>query len=1730
MEKQIANYEVKELLFNGKHTVVYRAVDKVNKEKVVLKTLQKEYPEPTEVAQLRLEYDLLSQIHLDGVCKAKELTTAKNKPVLVLEDFGGEALATYLKEKEVTFVEGMKIAIALADTLIQLHGMKIVHKDINLTNILINPHSKEVKVIDFGISSRLDSERVGADNPNQMEGTLPYMSPEQTGRMNRSIDTRTDLYSLGISLYQIFTGQLPFQSLDPMEIVYFHIAGVVQAPQEINADLPETLSQIILKLCAKTAEERYQSAIGLKYDLERCLKSYEEEGMAATFPLAEKDLNNRFQIPEKLYGRKHEINQLLETFERVEQGKDTLFLIKGAAGIGKTALINEIHKPIASKNGYFISGKFDQFKVDMPFYAFTKAFEELVRYLAGESADKLRFIQKELADKLGLNIALMVEQVPALETILGKQDKTVDLNPSEAQSRFFYTIIQFIEVFAKAEHPLTIFIDDWQWTDDASIRLIQELVTKEIPHFMLIGAYRDNEVQAGHPVLLTLENIKKFKEIRELSLNALEESHINEMLADTLMTNLETSKELTAILYKNTAGNPFYIIELLKNIHNQGLIWFDNNQNKWTWDIDAIKALKISSNVVDFMIEQLQKLDIDCQKLLQTAASIGEQFDLKTLTRVVDKSAASVVALLEPAVNEEIIFPVDTSYKLIRENEDFGLSYRFMHDKIQQSAYQLTAAPEREKVHYVIGKIIKEALTPAKREEQIIDLVRHLNLGKSEITSEKETLELVEMNLLAGQKAESAIAYKAAKNYFKTGIELLHSNAWTDDYDLVYALHKGLAKNAYLSQDFELAEKTAETVLNKASSKLDKIQMISMRVRQYVTIGKMDEAIDLGLSGLAMLGYDIPKRPDDASVGATLGALHQQYIARTPDSILNGPVIENQEQQEAASLMIELGLSAYVLGNANLYTILSLEVFRMTLDKGICPESSSSCITMGAMLGNLFGDMESANKLGLLALEIVEKLNSVSYRCRAIATYGIVTGHYNMHWSEFETFYQKGLKAGYASGDQFMIACCAKYSSGWEPSDTLENMMTKQREYLKIIENTAYQDLIDAAKINLQVHKKLSGVSPDLGSLSDEEFDAQQCLANMLERNYYSGMGFINTRHAELLLANEEYERAWEVIQQNAPFEPALFSLIYLTYLCHTSFFTCAGYLSYVDNPPEEALKEKMATELEKMKKWAAHRPENFLHWQLMMEAELAALENDFKNASILYEKAIQTAGKNNWLYNEAYANELAAKFYHRNGVLTSARAYFKEAVYLYKRRGAWGKINVLKTHFPDMINTAKEQPFQDSGTLRTNSITSTTLGSTRTGSYQNFDILALVKSYQAISEEIEFEALMDKMMRITMMTAGAEKGKLILIENDRPIVQASAKGERIETMVNLPVAEATDLPVSIINYVSRMQQAVILDNAAEEGDFKKDNYIQKDAVKSVLCSPIVLLNKLYGIIYLENSLSVGAFTNDRLQMLELLSSQMAISINNAGVYENLEQIVAERTQQLEDLNHTKDRIFAILGHDLKKPAIAFRGIAKKVNYLLRKKDYDKINLIGEGIEKNAFALNKLIDNLLNWALTQKKAMAYQPENIVMADALEEVTSLFIQIAVNKQIELVASVEGDVQVWADRNALTTVIRNLVDNALKYSEANSQIKINCTTDNGKVRLSVSDAGTGIPADKIADLFELKKDKSVKGTAGEKGTGLGLHLVHELVKLNEGEIAVESTLGEGSTFTVSLPSKN
>ncbi|MDY6992399.1 MAG: serine/threonine-protein kinase PknK, partial [Pseudomonadota bacterium] len=861
----LSDYRLTESLRDGLYTTIYRAHRKMDNTPVILKRLKQDYPTPEIIARLKREYEITQRLSekIEGVAQVLGLEQQNNTWFMVFADKGGVSLAHSLTTQVFDLKSALSFAASLATTLGQIHQHNVIHKDINPANLIWHPDTQHVQIIDFGIASVLSREEPMLIHVNQLEGTLPYISPEQTGRMNRAIDYRTDFYSFGVTLYQLLTQQLPFMTEDTLELIHCHLAKMPQPPHELNADIPPIVSEIVLKLMAKMAEDRYQSALGLETDLRKCLTQLIQQGKIVEFSLAQADISDKFQIPQKLYGREAETQLYLEAFKQVSQGITQWMLVAGYSGIGKSALVHEIYKPITEKRGYFITGKFDQFQRNVPYSALVQAFSDLVRQLLMESEHSLTIWKQKLLNALGPNGQVIIEVIPEIEWIIGAQPAVPTLGATEAQNRFNLVFQNFVQVFCQPEHPLVVFLDDLQWVDAATLKLIELLLTQlELGYFFLIGAYRDNEVSSTHPLMMALEDLRQQQVvIKEIVLGPLTSTQTMQLLADTLHSNrVET---LVRLVMRKTDGNPFFINQFLKTLYEEGLLTFDFELKSWRWDITHIEAMNITDNVVELMVNKLQKLPQLTQEILQLAACIGNQFDLQTLSWIDEQTVSTTIKHLMPALEEGLILVIQGQLSEASEQLQQQIGFKFLHDRVQQAAYFLIAADQKQMVHLQIGRLLLANINAVEYEEQIFKIVDHLNMGRDLIHLISERQQLAEFNLMAGKKAKLSTAYDAAKGYFQTGIELLKADCWQTQYELTWALYVETAETSYLQGNFEYMEKIIENVLQHAKTLLDKIKVYEIRISAYTAQNRLKESVTIGKMVLKQLKLELPNEPNN---------------------------------------------------------------------------------------------------------------------------------------------------------------------------------------------------------------------------------------------------------------------------------------------------------------------------------------------------------------------------------------------------------------------------------------------------------------------------------------------------------------------------------------------------------------------------------------------------------------------------------------------------------------------------------------------------------------------------------------------------------------------------------------------------------------------------------------------------------------------------------------------------
>jgi predicted ATPase/serine phosphatase RsbU (regulator of sigma subunit)/tRNA A-37 threonylcarbamoyl transferase component Bud32 len=1505
---QIDGYQILRQIYESGNSIVYRGIRQEDKQAVILKLLKQDYPTPTELNRYKQEYAIARNLNLDGVVKAYSLEPYQRTLVIILEDFGASSLKQLIDGQPLALKEFLSIAIKTAETLSHIHTANIIHKDINPANIVFNLETGILKIIDFGISTVFTRENPTLKNPNLLEGTLAYMSPEQTGRMNRTLDYRTDFYSLGVTFYELLTRRLPFETTDALELVHCHIAKQPLTPHQVNPEIPLAVSDIVMKLMAKTAEERYQNAYGIRADLEECLNQLQAKGKIDDFALASQDISNKFQIPQKLYGREREIDTLLSAFERVTSGKSELMLIAGYSGIGKSALVQELYKPITQKRGYFISGKFDQYQRNIPYSAVVNAFQGLVKQLLTESEEQLKGWREKLLAALGINGQVIIDVIPEVELIIGKQPLVPELNPTEIQNRFNLVFQNFIKIFTNPEHPLAIFLDDLQWADGASLKLMQLLMNASYQGLFLIGAYRDNEVSSAHPLMLTIEEISKNRAIVErISLLPLALSTITHLIADTLNCSEESAQALAELVLFKTGGNPFFMNEFLKSLYTEKLLEFDSQTLMWQWDLEQIQARGFTDNIVELMTLKIQKLPDNTQQILKLAACMGNQFDLQMLATHREKSLREMVNDLHAAVAESLVMSPGNRSDLEvalseQESNDNTLTptnyplpeYKFVHDRIQQASYSLIPEQDKPLIHRKIGQLLLQNTSYDHREEKIFDIVNQLNFGIELISIQSERDELAQFNLIAGKKAKASAAYEPALNYLQVGIKLLGEKGWQTQYDLTLTLYVEAAEAAYLSGGFEQMESLVQIVLQRAKTVLDKVKVIEVKILALIAQTKLEQAVDAGVEILRQLRVKLPQKPNNLNI--LMGLVETK-------SVLAGKRISdlaNLRQMSAPYKLAALRILSRIVSPAFIAapTFLPLIAFKqviLSVKHGNSAESIYAYAIYGLILCGVVGDIEAGYEFGQLALRLLEQFNAREFKTKALFITNGFIGHWKTPAKETLLPLLEGYKSGLETGDleyaayAALVYCFNAYLSGQELSE-LEPQMAA---YSEVMVQLNQEQSLSMHKPFHQAVLNLLDRAETPYCLIGNAYDNRSDLPLLIQAKARTSIFYVYLNQLLLCYLFEQYsEAASNAVQAEQYLDGATATFTVPYFYFYDSLAQLSLYKDTLNLDKKHRMSKVIANQ-KKMKKWAHHAPMNHLHKYILVEAERYRVIGKDALAIDYFEKAIDLAKEHEYINEAALAYELAAKFYLSKGRKVSARAYMQEACYCYQLWGATAKVKDLERRYPQLL-TATGTGIQD---------TKNTTRLTTTGSRYSLDIATVVKASQAISGEIVLDRLLSSLMNILIENAGAQKGYLILASQGELLIEAegSIDGDRITVLQSIPIDNR--VPSAILNYVVRTQESIVLNDAASEGQFTNDSYIKEHQSKSILCVPLINQAQLISIVYLENNLTAGAFTPEHLEVVKILSSQAAISIENAQLYQTLEDKVKQRTAQLAQAN-----------------------------------------------------------------------------------------------------------------------------------------------------------------------------------------------------------------------------------
>jgi predicted ATPase/signal transduction histidine kinase len=1397
--------------------------------------------------RLEHEYALRVELDADWAARPVALSRSTDRPTLVLEDPGGEPLDRLLGHP-LDVTSFLRVAIPLAGALRRAHARGLIHKDIKPANVLVDLTQGSVWLTGFGIASRLPRERQHLEAPEVIAGTLAYMAPEQTGRMNRSIDSRSDLYSFGITCYEMLTGTLPFTATDAMEWIHCHIARQPTPPGE-RATIPEPISAIVMKLMAKTAEERYQTAGGVEADLRRCLAEWESHGRIESFPLGAHDVSDRLLLPERLYGRECEIDALVAAFDRVvADGTTELVLVSGYSGIGKSSLVNELQKALVPPRGLFASGKFDQYNRDIPYATLGQAFQSLLRRLLGKSEADLGCWRDALIEALGSNGQLIVNMVPELELVIGKQPPVPELPPSEARNRFQMVFRRFLSVFARREHPLALFLDDLQWLDAATLDLLEHVVThSEVRHLLLIGAYRDNEVGPSHPLLRTLATIRDAgARVEELVLMPLGVNDLGRFVADAVQCEPARTRPLARLIHEKTGGNPFFAIQFVTTLADQGLLAFNSVALAWQWDLARIRAKSYTDNVVDLMVGKLLRLPITTQEILTQLACLGNVADTMTLASVCGETEETLHAALWEAARAGLI---------IHE----GNAYRFPHDRIQQAAYSLIPEEARADLHLRIGRLLASRVPPEDIEDNVFEIVSQLNRGCHLITRAEERARVAELNLMAGRRAKAGIAYASALTYLATGRSLLEEDSWERQYRLSFDLELHQAECEFLTGEVATAEERLAVLAPHAANLTDLAAVIDIQVSLYTHVGKIDRAVAICLGYLGRLGVTWPLHPTHEDVRQEYERLRERIGDRPIETFIDLPRMVDPEWLTVMNILAVLAVPAGVFFTS-LMDLVVLRMASVSLEHGNTDASSNAYAHLSIILARRFGEHRMGYQFGQLSVDLVDKVGLDRFKTRVYHLFAAVVLPWLRHIRESYEFARRACDAGRERGD-LTWSCFAwqtRVTSLLACGDRLADVQREAESGLAFARKAQFQLAIELLVPQLKLIKVLRG-------LDDHEFDDTRYEQHLeqdpsLEHATYRYW----VRKLQACFFGEDYTSALAAVAK-----AQAFAAVPTFEIAEYPFYAALSHAAH-----SAASVEDVAAHHRTLVLWARECPANFLDRAALVGAELARLEGRALDAMHGYQEAIRSAREYGFVQNEGLANELAARFYAVQGFETIAHGYLRAARQCYLRWGALGKVRQLDQRHPHLV--------EESAPAR--------LTATIGAPLAQLDLGTVVKASQAVSSEIELAKLIETLLTIAVEHAGAERGLLILIRGDEARIEAEATtaGGGVEVSRRSAAVTPEALPESVLHYVVRTRETVILDDAAASPAYAADAYMQRRRPRSLLCLAFVKQAKLFGALYLENNLTPGAFTPDRIAVLELLASQAAISLENAALYDDL--------------------------------------------------------------------------------------------------------------------------------------------------------------------------------------------------------------------------------------------------
>ncbi|WP_394839485.1 AAA family ATPase [Pendulispora rubella] len=1782
--EMVEGFTIEATISASTRSVVYRArraaTSASESGTVVLKVLQGTSARREDRARYRHEFETVRRVRSSSVIRAHELRTDEGTTFLVLEDFGATSLDKLAAERAFSLEQTLRIVAQVCSALDAIHGAQIVHNDVKPANIVFCPQSGEAKLIDFGASTTLTtpvSSDANQQVPLEREFTLAYISPEQTGCMNRAIDHRTDLYSLGVTLYELLTHRVPFLGSDALEWVHAHLARRPKPPADVDPTIPRAVSEVVMKLLEKNPEDRYQSAIGVKADLERCI-AIGLTNREQCFPLGEDDILDAFSIPQKLYGREWEIARLVAAFERTVDGPCELVLVSGYSGIGKTSLIRELHVPVGRRRGYLISGKFDQLRRSVPYAAISEAFHELVQQLLCEPQQSLTRWRSEILGALGNKARALFDVIPDLERLLGPQPEVPKLGTIETQNRFDLVFGSLLDVLCRPEHPLVLFIDDLHWIDSASLHLLEMLVAAgERRNLLVIGAYRNNEVGPAHPLKGFIDGRRAAQLVLEdIALGPLEPADMGALCADVFHRSKDDVEPLVELLRQKTDGNPFFVNQFLRALHADGVLTFDASARHFTWTAEAILERNVTENVADLLARRLCSLSPECLRTVHLAACIGNQFDIKTLAWICDASEEAAYAKLLPALHDGFVLPTsgletttgDTTPVLVHRQ------FRFLHDRVQQAAYDAEDVEARKQSHLRIGRRLLEHAGAG--EEHIFAIADHLNAAR-ELVTPAERPTLAHLNSLAGQHAKRANAYAAASAYYQAGFACV--GPWEREHEANMSMRLELAEIEYLLGHFELSEKISLELMDRARTPIERAEVCKLLLWLYTLETKHRDVLRWGCTGLRALGIDIDEDGDlDAALDIELTGIERGRAGRPIASLIDLPEMTEPAILVAMRLLVGMLPSSYMT-NQELDGVLAAKLANLSITHGNCPESSTAYAMFGIFLSSRCDAYRAGYEYGMLGWRLSEKHGERSHTCKDGTHMGAFLSPWMEHLQASLPFFDEGYRCGLDAGElqwagyNLMFRAINLLHLG-EPLAEVNREIGEALRFSVQTRNDVARSFLEAIQFRvLNLLGKTSGES--VFSLGDVD------VTSWLKKNEGQGtqVTILHIEIAQALYIHGDVPRALEWCRK------AEENLPYMRGLVQNAPHALFHALAWLDVGAAGEGAEAIEQCRQRLSRWAETCPANFRHMHWILEAALARVAGDSWRALTLLDDASRAASRQGFRQYAALASELAGKLLIESGRREMGLPYITEAREAYQAWGATRKVAQLDRMYAqvsiprpkDSRPSAPSAEWSSSGNLS-----------------ESIDLAAIFKASQTISSEMELDRVFGVLLEMCLAAAGAEAAVLMLAEERASVssgdlelrVVARARAFEQAEVRAIPLEECSDLVPAVVHFVARTGEPRVLHDAISDPMFGRDEIVQRRVPKSILCVPIMRGGGLIGVLYLENNQTTDAFTVARVRVLTVLASQAAISLDNARLYSALKDNNEKLTVALDAARESarlKTEFLANTSHELRTPLNAIvnipNGLAARLSErvawtcsschqlliaralpmgeaasgsgdanwspdhcprcgavaafskqkvcLYRGQWADAIGYL-RVVRTNGEQLIGLVEDLLDMSRLDAARMRIEPTEVDAQDAVRQVVDKMRGLGEARHIVVRRSADGSASMLeADPGRLQQVLINLVDNAIKFSREGSTVEVGVSKEHGFVVFRVRDEGIGIAASEQEKIFQSFYQVDGTNTRHAGGAGLGLAICREIVHLHHGKIWVESSPGQGSTFFVRLP---